>query len=104
MCHADGTPGSKLVVNGWVHGGGSRHSEVIAGWRRPWAARPHLRPSPYECRRPETGGLYRVVNEHLRTFQAMTEETGRPLPKYVWQEFERFLDCGILSRGTTVTY
>lgn len=53
----------------------------------------------YHRRRPETLALHQVVREHLLTFREMTEDLGRPLPKYVWQELEGLVDCGILTRG-----
>lgn len=53
----------------------------------------------YERRRPENTALYKVVQEHLQTFLATMEEAERTLPKYVVQEFERYLECGILAYG-----
>jgi len=53
----------------------------------------------YQRRQPERSVLFQIIHSHLRTFQAMTEESGRPLPRYVWQEFERFIACGDLARG-----
>jgi len=40
-----------------------------------------------------------AVNQNLRTFQDATEESGGSLPRYVWQEFERYLACGDFLRG-----
>jgi hypothetical protein len=56
----------------------------------------------YERRRPEETVLYRAVLEHLNTFLEEADgraAEGRGLPKYVQEEFRRYLDCGILSRG-----
>ena len=56
----------------------------------------------YRRRMPEDSVLYRVVQRHLETFLVMADargEEGRALPKYVRQEFYRFLDCGVLARG-----
>jgi len=55
----------------------------------------------YERRRPEDTVLYKVIAENLETFIAETEKdpNKKGLPQYVKNEFYRFLDCGILSRG-----
>jgi len=54
----------------------------------------------YERRRPEDTVLYRLVQKHLETFLAQVElETGAGLPDFVQEEFDAFLDCGILARG-----
>jgi hypothetical protein len=54
----------------------------------------------YERRRPEDTVLYQVVQEHLETFLAQVElETGAGLPEFVKEEFEAFLQCGILAHG-----
>ena len=54
----------------------------------------------YERRRPEDTVLYQLVQEPLETFPAQVElETGAGLPEFVKEEFDAFLDCGILARG-----
>jgi hypothetical protein len=55
----------------------------------------------YERRRPENGPLYRVVRDHLETLYAAVEDgfATASLPAFVRDEFERYLDCGILCRG-----
>jgi hypothetical protein len=54
----------------------------------------------YERRRPEETALYRLVQEHLETFLAQVElETGAGLPDFVREEFDAFLECGILAYG-----
>ena len=54
----------------------------------------------YERRRPETGTLYNVVRDNLQTLYAAVEDGfASPLPAFVRNEFERYLDCGILCRG-----
>ncbi len=54
----------------------------------------------YERRRPEETTLYQVVQEHVETFFAQVEfETGAGLPQFVKDEFEAFLECGILAHG-----
>lgn len=54
----------------------------------------------YERRRPEDTTLYQLVQEHLATFLDQVEiSTGAPLPQFVRDEFEAFLECGILAHG-----
>jgi len=54
----------------------------------------------YERRRPEETTLYQVVQEQLETFLAQVEaKTGAGLPAFVKDEFEAFLECGILADG-----
>ncbi len=63
----------------------------------------HDSPQPrihYERRRPEETALYRIVQENVDTFFAQVEaESGASLPAFVKEEFDAFLDCGILARG-----
>ena len=54
----------------------------------------------YERRRPEQTALYRVVQEHVETFFVNVQEaTGADLPQFVKDEFDAFLECGILAHG-----
>jgi hypothetical protein len=54
----------------------------------------------YERRRPAETTLYQLVQEHLETFLAQVEaETGAGLPDFVKEEFDAFLECGILAHG-----
>ena len=54
----------------------------------------------YERRRPEETTLYRLVQEHAESFFAHVEaETGASLPEFVKEEFDAFLECGILAHG-----
>jgi hypothetical protein len=54
----------------------------------------------YERHRPEETTLYRVVQEELETFLAQVEaQTGSGLPQFVKDEFEAYLECGILAHG-----
>ena len=54
----------------------------------------------YERRRPEETTLYQIVQEQLDTFLAQVEaQTGSGLPEFVKDEFEAFLECGILAHG-----
>ncbi len=54
----------------------------------------------YERHRPEETTLYQLVQEHVETFFAQVEtETGSGLPDFVRDEFDAFLECGILAHG-----
>ena len=54
----------------------------------------------YERHRPEQTTLYRLVQQHAQTFFAQAEEaTGAGLPQFVKDEFDAFLECGILAHG-----
>jgi hypothetical protein len=53
-----------------------------------------------ERHRPEQTTLYRLVQQHAATFFAQVETaTGSGLPKFVKDEFDAFLECGILGHG-----
>ena len=57
-------------------------------------------PVHYERRRPEETTLYRLVQENLETFLAEVEAGGMAnLPQFVKDEFDAFLECGILAHG-----
>ena len=54
----------------------------------------------YERHRPEQTTLYRLVQQHAASFIAHTEaSTGSELPRFIKDEFDAFLDCGILAHG-----
>ena len=56
----------------------------------------------YRRRNPEESVLYQVVRRDLETFLARADERaeeGKGLPKYVREEFRRYLGCGVLARG-----
>ena len=54
----------------------------------------------YERRRPEETTLYPLVQENDETFFAQVEaETEAGLPDFVKDEFDAFLECGILANG-----
>lgn len=56
--------------------------------------------STYRRREPEKTLLYNVIRENLNTFLEFADRrAGGPLPKYVRQEFFRFMECGVLARG-----
>jgi ribosomal protein S27E len=44
-------------------------------------------------------GSYQLVERHYRHFLALREAAGRPLPRYVQDEFEAYLKCGRLEHG-----
>ena len=54
----------------------------------------------YERRRPKETTLYQVLQEQLETFLAQVEaKTGMGLAQFVKDEFDAYLDCGILAHG-----
>ena len=55
----------------------------------------------YARRQPEKTALFRVMQEHLLTFeQEWTDPaSGRTLPEFVLDEMHGFISCGILARG-----
>jgi len=57
-------------------------------------------PVHYERHRPEQTTLYRLVQQHAATFFAEAEAAaGADLPQFVKDEFDAFLECGILAHG-----
>lgn len=55
----------------------------------------------YQPRDPSATVLYQVVAEHLETFLAGidADPTAKGLPTYVRDEFQAYLECGILAHG-----
>jgi len=54
----------------------------------------------YQPRHPEKTALYRIIQQHHHTFQQqIEEETSHTLPKFITQEFDAYLQCGILAHG-----
>ena len=49
--------------------------------------------------RPEQTPLYRAVAAHAQTYIAQCEAEGRALPRFVADEFDAYLECGILAHG-----
>jgi Transposase zinc-binding domain len=50
--------------------------------------------------RPEKTVLYRVIQQHLESFlEHAHESSGTRLPKYVENEFRRYLECGLHAHG-----
>ena len=67
--------------------------------RQPQRA-PNGAPVHYERHRPEQTTLYRLVQQHAASFIAHTEaSTGCELPRFIKDEFDAFLECGILAHG-----
>ena len=58
----------------------------------------------YRRRHPEQTVIYRVVQDNLETLYAAVEEgfVSASLPEFVRDEFERFLDCGLLCKGAAL--
>jgi hypothetical protein len=57
-------------------------------------------PVHYERHRPEQTTLYRLVQQHAATFFEQAESAvGADLPQFVKDEFDAFLECGILAHG-----
>jgi hypothetical protein len=58
--------------------------------------------TPYRPRRPADTVLYRVVQQHLETYLALSREgllDEDPVPAHVERELRRYLECGILAHG-----
>ena len=69
-----------------------------AALRKAPATAPHQ--PHYERHRPEQTPLYRLVRQHYATFAADVERaTGTGLPQFIKDEFEAYLECGILAHG-----
>ena len=61
---------------------------------------PDSAPVHYERHCPEQTTLYRLVQQHAATFIAQAEAAaGADLPQFVKDEFDAFLECGILAHG-----
>ena len=57
-------------------------------------------PVHYERHRPEQTTLYRLVQRHAGIFFEQAEAAaGAGLPQFVKEEFDAFLECGILAHG-----
>jgi len=72
---------------------------VQAIGRQPQRA-PDGAPLHYERHRPEQTALYRLVQQHSASFIVHREaSTGSELPRFIKDEFDAFLECGILAHG-----
>ena len=60
--------------------------------------------APYIPRRPQETALFRLVKEHLDDFiEHARESYEAPLPKYVVDEFRRYILCGDFREGFVMT-
>jgi hypothetical protein len=72
---------------------------VQAIGRQPQRA-PDGAPVHYDRHGPEQTTLCRLVQQHAATFFAQAEDAaGADLPQFVKDEFDAFLECGILAHG-----
>jgi len=71
----------------------------MASERARACAPPFIDPPGYVRHQPEATRLYQLVERHYPEFAATREAAGRPLPKYVREEFEAYLKCGRLEHG-----
>jgi hypothetical protein len=62
-------------------------------------APPFIDPPGYARHWPEETLLYQIVKRHYPEFVATREAAGRPLLKYVQEEFAAYLQCGRLEHG-----
>jgi len=53
----------------------------------------------YERHQPEQTLFYQIIEQHYPDFRSAMEAQDRPLPSYVQDEFEVFLQCGRLENG-----
>jgi len=60
------------------------------------APRPPTDQSPKD---PQRGALHAILRSHLPDFLAERERLGVPLPRFVVDELNGYLDCGVLSAG-----
>jgi hypothetical protein len=58
-----------------------------------WSKKSH---TVYRPRRPEKTTLFEVVKKHYSTWNRNSKE---PIPRYVDNEFQKYLGCGILAKG-----
>jgi hypothetical protein len=62
------------------------------------AVHPGTRPDSYRRHPPEETVLYRAVATHWQAFEERAEELGG-LPRFVTEEVEEYLRCGIPEHG-----
>ena len=74
--------------------------QAIGRQPNPAIRAPDGTPVHYERHRPEQTTLYRLVQQHAATFFEQAESAaGAGLPQFVKEEFDAFLECGILAHG-----
>jgi len=62
-------------------------------------AKDFIAPPGYRRHRPKATLLYQLVAEHYAGFRDRRAAERRPLPRYVEDEFEAYLKCGLLEHG-----
>jgi len=62
-------------------------------------AKDFIAPPGYSRHRPEATLLYQLVAEHFPRFRDRRAAEGRALPRFVEDEFEAYLKCGLLEHG-----
>jgi hypothetical protein len=62
-------------------------------------APPFLDPPGYDRHRPEATLTYRLVEQHYPAFRELRAEARRPLPEFVQEEFDAYLNCGETGGG-----
>ena len=58
---------------------------------------------PYVAHRPKETLLYQLVEKYYPQLKAELLQQGSPLPRYVEQEFEAYLQCGCAEHGFFVS-
>ncbi len=59
----------------------------------------------YIRHRPEDTVLFDIVRGHPdELLDAAREHNERPLPRYVEEEFRKYVKCGVLAHGFAVTH
>ena len=56
-------------------------------------------PAEYSPRNPEKSLLFQIIRNHWKTFELMMDQYGSGLPRFVRDEFESFLGCGVIQYG-----
>ena len=51
----------------------------------------------YRRHKPEETSLYPIIEQHLPQFLGQIAEHGTHLPRFVTQEFDDYLKCGLLD-------
>ena len=55
----------------------------------------------YRPRKPEKTVLFELIKKNYKTWH---KNSGIPVPKYVENEFQKFLECGILAKGFALAH
>jgi hypothetical protein len=72
----------------------------VHAFGRPPQRAPYCAPLHYERHRPEQTTMHRLMQQHAASFIAHTEaNTGSELPRFITDDFDAFLECGILAHG-----